>query len=342
MTGRVEAGRGRCGAAAGAVAPEGAGASTSGASVARALSAAMLLAAGGCVDSTGPRWVDVLRADPDSAHLLPGGTAAFDVRAFDQLGDEMAAEWVPRVHWRVGFNTADAVIATLGSGVSVTVGSPGTAIVQGELGRGRVQVPVYVRPPELDHVEIRPNPRRLSTAEGFSHRDVFVYLYDVSGEELPADGYRISWTTTDTMVARVSAGARSPRHKGVRGLRRGSTRLKVIVNDVVGFGDVVVVDVPLGVSAPRVAALSPSSLRVTWNVDFGMDEGYRLYRSLSQSSGYAHIATQGVGGMLGLFDTTYVDSGLEPATAYFYVVESCNDFGCSERSPPGTGTTPPG
>jgi hypothetical protein len=89
----------------------------------------------------------------------------------------------------------------------------------------------------------------------------------------------------------------------------------------------IVPDVP---AAPTVGSPTASSLAVSWAaVPFAT--AYDVWRSLTEVGGY-EIVHSGAG-------TSFVDSGLDPETTYFYRVSACSSLGCSLLSAPGSGTT---
>ena len=292
----------------------------------------------GCSDVAGPRWVQTVKTAPGSVTLEPGETAVFDVKVLDQNGDDLPEWWAPKVKWSI-YNPSVATFQTLDVGVSVTALQPGTAWVRAELGRGRYDAPVYVQPPGLDRIEIEPSP----LTESLVSRRVVAYarLFDASGAEMDPTGFRLSWEVADTTIAFIS-NWRPFEFAVVHGRQAGQTRLRLTVGDTTVSTDVFVIREPLAPLAPSVTTVSSDSLEVIWASDAGgAGDGYRVYRSASFGGTYTHIASPGQGKKyFASADTTYVDVGLSPSTTYFYQVEACHkEEGCSERSPPGSGTT---
>ena len=86
-------------------------------------------------------------------------------------------------------------------------------------------------------------------------------------------------------------------------------------------------------SALTVAAQSEGAISITWSAVAGATY-YKLYRS-ETSEGLFSLIGDDIAG------TVYVDSGLDANTFYDYQLESCNDNGCSGRSPEVSATTAP-
>jgi len=295
----------------------------------------------GCSDETGPRWVQTIDIGPDSLHLAPGGTGFIRVvRALDQYGDELPKDWLPFVTWN---NLTPSVITMeeQEGGVSVTALNTGRGEIRAELGRDHPQAPIYIHPSGLRRIEIDPPMMTVSLLSGTG--TAYARLYDSSGVEINPNGYRLSWKTADTTIA-VTANPHFFEFAKVKGVKAGRTRLRLVVGDETVSSDVRVVAAPLAPWAPAVNTLSSESLELIWLPVTGAGDGYRLYRSLSEGGPYAHIASPGEGQTFATWDTTFVDTGLNPGTTYFYQVEACHwgPGGCSERSPPGSGTTASG
>ena len=86
--------------------------------------------------------------------------------------------------------------------------------------------------------------------------------------------------------------------------------------------------------SPTAAAESDSAVSITWSNAAGATH-YKLYRSETSEGSFDQI-----GGDIAATD--YVDdSGLTANTPYYYQLESCNDNGCSGRSPEVSATTAP-
>ena len=92
--------------------------------------------------------------------------------------------------------------------------------------------------------------------------------------------------------------------------------------------------VPAAPSPPMAAAQSESAISIRWSDAAGATH-YKLYRSEMSEGSFDQI-----GGDIAATD--YVDdSGLTANTPYYYQLESCNDNGCSGRSPEVSATTAP-
>ena len=86
--------------------------------------------------------------------------------------------------------------------------------------------------------------------------------------------------------------------------------------------------------SPTAAAQSESAISIRWSDAAGATH-YKLYRSEMSEGSFDQI-----GGDIAATD--YVDdSGLTANTPYYYQLESCNDNGCSGRSPEVSATTAP-
>lgn len=77
---------------------------------------------------------------------------------------------------------------------------------------------------------------------------------------------------------------------------------------------------------PAAAALSASSIRVTWD-NVADETGYRVERSPNGSSGWTDVS-----GNLAADTVSYDDTGLTPATTYYYRVYAFNAGGDSDPS----------
>jgi hypothetical protein len=130
----------------------------------------------------------------------------------------------------------------------VTVNSIGRVDLIATVSRRGSSIPIHVHPPGLDRIEIDPSP--VLAIEG-TWTDARAVLLDAEGEELGVSGFRISWQTADTTIARlppVGTGVSRP-ETAVRGLRSGSeTILRLIVNGRVVTVPVIVT--PPGAGAP--------------------------------------------------------------------------------------------
>ena len=86
--------------------------------------------------------------------------------------------------------------------------------------------------------------------------------------------------------------------------------------------------------SPTAAAQSESAISIRWSDAAGATH-YKLYRSETSEGSFTQIGGN-------ITATDYVDdSGLTTNTPYYYQLESCNDNGCSGRSPEVSATTAP-
>ena len=92
--------------------------------------------------------------------------------------------------------------------------------------------------------------------------------------------------------------------------------------------------VPATPSTPMAATQSDSAISIRWSEAAGATH-YKLYRSETSEGSFTQIGGN-------ITATDYVDdSDLAANTSYYYQVESCNDNGCSGRSPEVSATTAP-
>jgi len=296
----------------------------------------------GCSDTGGPRWVQTIDIGPDSIHLEPGESGVFKVvKVLDQHGDELSEEWIPRVKWTI-LSPSILSVEKSGDSLVVTALDRGTGGVRAELGRGRHEAAVYVHPAGLDRIEIEPSPVTVSLLSGEAR--AYAHLYDSSGAEMEAGGFRLSWNTTDTTVAYIPNRLNSYTSARIRGRRIGQTKLRLYVSGRNVATDVFVIPQPAPPSEPDVNTVSSNSLEVIWGRIWGADSGYRVYRATSEGGTYSQVGFTGsLPGEEAYRDTTFVDTGLNPGTVYFYEIEACHPAqGCSPRSPSGSGTTSAG
>ena len=80
-------------------------------------------------------------------------------------------------------------------------------------------------------------------------------------------------------------------------------------------------------------AQSDSAISITWSEVAGATH-YKLYRSEASEGQFDRVGDN-------IAATEYVDGNLDANTSYYYRLESCNDNGCSGRSPVGSATTAP-
>ena len=92
--------------------------------------------------------------------------------------------------------------------------------------------------------------------------------------------------------------------------------------------------VPATPSTPTAATQSDSAISIRWSEAAGATH-YKLYRSETSEGSFTQIGGN-------ITATDYIDNNdLAANTSYYYQVESCNDNGCSGRSPEISATTAP-
>lgn len=149
---------------------------------------ASVSATSGCDDSTGPRYVDLVRLLPDSAHVPVGESFEFRIAVFDQRGDSLPdrVSMVELVNRNPEF-----VEAMIDAGrLHVNGLQPGVARIEMRLGFGTGTADIFVPPARVDRIEIDPSPILIDNGGGV---DVHARLFDSDGNELPTLGHRISW-----------------------------------------------------------------------------------------------------------------------------------------------------
>jgi fibronectin type 3 domain-containing protein len=92
-------------------------------------------------------------------------------------------------------------------------------------------------------------------------------------------------------------------------------------------GGIAVPEAPEGLSA---SALSPSSIRISWNAVAGASS-YKVYRSTSSGGSYTYIDDSST--------LSYTDTGLSPGTEYYYKVSANSTGGESVLSAPAPAAT---
>jgi surface antigen/PKD repeat protein len=91
---------------------------------------------------------------------------------------------------------------------------------------------------------------------------------------------------------------------------------------------------PLSPSGLVATAVSESQIDLTWVDNAGNEDGFRIERSLSETSGFTEIDT------VGADVASYSDAGLSPGTHYYYRVYAVNTVGDSATYAAGDATTP--
>ena len=86
-------------------------------------------------------------------------------------------------------------------------------------------------------------------------------------------------------------------------------------------------------SALTVAAQSEGAVSISWSAVAGATH-YKLYRSETSGGQFDRVGDN-------IAATEYIDGNLDANTSYYYRLESCNDNGCSGRSPVGSAITAP-
>ena len=93
---------------------------------------------------------------------------------------------------------------------------------------------------------------------------------------------------------------------------------------------------PAAPSGLTVGSATVSSLTLGWTDNSDSETGFVIERSLTSGSGYSTIYTTGVNA------TSYVNTGLNDGTQYYYRVRATNAAGPSANSNEASGTTLPG
>jgi len=183
----------------------------------------------GCeVDSSGPRWVDSLRIEPDSAHASPGSVLTFSAQPMDQHGVPMP-EFGEHVQWTVRPSTT-ARLDTVRGAATLTVDSIGPVVLRATLGRGSRGAFVYVHPAGLNRVLAEPSELDLAVGPFVT---ISAVLLDAEGVPLAPADFRISWGIADATIASLSSGGSTtlgPTAR-VRGVGVGRTVVRLQVGD---------------------------------------------------------------------------------------------------------------
>lgn len=298
-----------------------------------------------CSDSFGPRWVDRVTIDPDSAHLEVGESAVFVATALDQNGNPLASDWPQFIEWNEAGGSIFRFETMDDGSLNLTALREGGGSVSGRLGRANPRFQVWVRPPGLDRIELSSTP----IASAYQNSSLSVLLLDTAGIPMDPGRFRISWAVADTSLATAFFPFRDVEAVSIRGSgqasdaspRSGTTTLTVVVNGIRTEFDLQVTAEPLGpTESPEVLATGPTTIQVVWARNSQASRGYRVTRADDPSGPFLQVRSP-VGGSFASFDTTWVDRGVAPSGTYFYRVQSCNQWGCAVNpSPVGSVTTP--
>lgn len=193
----------------------------------RSTIALSLVSVFGACDSFKPVYVDALNMDPDSVFVEPGGSAQISAIPLDPNGIELP-DRRERVEFTVPGNAAAIFSAQPSTGtITVTGVGLGSSSVVGRLGRGAAQSAVHVVPAGLAFVGITES--RIDIQRGQTVR-VEAILEDAQGNPLSIEGHRVSWATSDPLIASVYIINRDLPFTTVTGRRQGTTSLLLIVS----------------------------------------------------------------------------------------------------------------
>lgn len=298
------------------------------------LSAMAFMAFAACSDSVTTRPVGNIRLLPDTADIAPGEVSVHRIRVIDERGEAMGAEWPPRVEWTFP-DTALADVEIVGDELRVTARAKGSVRLYARLGSIERQFRVWVHPLGLARIDIDPNPVIIGT-DGV--QIVEARLLDAEGRELNRNDFRVSGRVADTTLASLTTAWRVI---GSQEERPGTTQLIVLASGTSAAAEVVVTLEPTpSIRPPTVVATSEGEVALAWPVSFSARMGYEVERAPASEGPWAHLAFTGPKGFAPWFDTTYVDSGLAPATTSYYRFRPCNTHGCAiAPSPVAEGTT---
>jgi len=178
------------------------------------------------------------------------------------------------------------------------------------------------------------------TAEAINERKVNLAWQDRSSGE---DGFRVerktgsgSWGTVATLAANVT------RYSDTTVVETTTYTYRVFAFNSSGDSSssneasvtTPALTVPAAPSNLQAVALSYSQVRLTWTDNSYNESGFKIERKEGNSGSYQQIAT------VGEEQTTYIDSGLSPLTAYYYRVRAFNTAGDSGYSNEASVTTP--
>ncbi len=87
-------------------------------------------------------------------------------------------------------------------------------------------------------------------------------------------------------------------------------------------------------ASPSATPVSPTQIDLSWSAASGTVESYVIGRASSAGGTYATLATHNAS------VRSHQDTGLEPATTYFYRIEACNATACTAADPVSATTHP--
>jgi uncharacterized protein YjdB len=233
-----------------------------------------------------PARVARVVVEPDSLVLVAGTTGDFNAVAYDSAGNVLTGR-------AVTWTSSDTTVATLGTGGSVTAGSPGsarvTAAIEGVSGSATVRVRAPA-PAAVARVDVVPDSLLLDVGET---GDFDAVAYDAAGNVLT--GRVVTWISADSAIVAVGAGG------SVTGVAPGTARVRATVEGVSGSASVRVREpAPSGVAR---VDLTPDSLVLALGqtehftaTAYDADGHVLTGRAISWSSSAGSIAIAGAGG----------------------------------------------
>ena len=174
-----------------------------------------------------PEYVEELNFQPDSMFLEPGQSGTFTAVPVSQTGMELP-DRTERVTFTISSGASSIIDAqeSIGS-MTVTAKALGTVPVRARLGRGDATGLVHVIPAGLVTVGISVPSIDIAAGQTVGVQAV---LLDANGNQVNHQGHRISWSTGDNQVARVSVINTDLIFTSVRGFRAGNTTLLLTVS----------------------------------------------------------------------------------------------------------------
>ncbi|MFL5539709.1 MAG: Ig-like domain-containing protein [Longimicrobiaceae bacterium] len=166
-----------------------------------------------------PAAVARVAVTPDSVVLQPGQTGDFDATAYDAGGHVLTGR-------AVAWTSSDSAVARVGDQGGVTAVAPGTARITATVDGidGFAEV-IVVAPPPAAVARVVVSPDSVVLIPG-QEADLNAAAYDAEGHVLT--GRAVTWTTSESTVARLGAGGR------VIGGLAGSARITATVEGVSG------------------------------------------------------------------------------------------------------------